>query len=262
MFEKVKNPIDNSEIEIFEGTVDFVSVKEHEPDRYQKTHRVSLCVDSDANGKNGVWLACGSFDENRIRMEGRAISLQADGQWYDVCKGYKIRVPVKRNGDWINPVLKNLVIVESVDTPAPAKAANTGVKGNYTPKKKDNTGVLQGHAQLGGAELVVRFGMDYDEACEFYHDVSRRVVDRYREENGLGLDEYSVGAGAGNAVNVAVKLIEKAEDLEKYANAILYIRAPKLREYILNGEKSKEETPVKEKVDESSLQGSPDDVAF
>lgn len=240
-FEIVEDAL-GQKVEIFKGVVDFVNVKELDPAKqhYGKTHFVSILVDSVQGQKSsGKWIALGGYVEDRLRNNNTAVSVCGiDDQWYDLCKGFEIVVPVTRNDKgFIKAQMKNLRVVKAVDaSEAPARGGNKAPSSTGTVKSKfDTTGVEVGHSLKGAAELHKRLGMDFDEAMVFFHDTTTSVKNWLRENNEGDLDEFNIGMSGGNAVNTALTLIDKTEDLEKFAINILRTRVPLIRDYIKSG---------------------------
>lgn len=240
-FEQVEDAL-GQKVEIFKGVVDFVNVKELDPAKqhYGKTHFVSILVDSNGTDKkSGSWIALGGYVEDRLRNNNTAVSVCGiDDNWYDLCKGFEIIVPVTRNDKgFIKAQMKSLRVVKAVEA-SEAPARNSGAGGGKAPAKKgkfDTTNIEVGHSVKGAAELYAKCGMDFDEGMVFVHDTTTAVKDWLRENNEGGLDEFNIGMNGGMAVNAALVMIEKAEDLEKFAINILRTRVPLIRDYITSG---------------------------
>lgn len=266
-FKTVIDSMTEEEMEVFEGKVDFVSVKELDnPDNYGNTHRVSIAVDSDAQGKNGTWISWGSYKEDRIRGNGRAVSVQSKGEWYDMCKGYVIKVQVKRNNTFINPVIKSLIVKEKVDLPQAGgaqgggQAAQTASRGQ-TSVKRDNTGMQTGHGALGGARFFAANGGDLEDNMKTIHNVTARVIAAYTNTNQEGLNEFECGMAGGNAVNAALYLVDSLDNLEAKAIELLNGPIANLRAYIKAGGEKGEQV-ASQAATQTDLKGASSTQAF
>lgn len=265
-FETVKDPLSGKNIEIFEGYVAFVKINKLEsPDHLGNNYRVGVCVDGEEG--NGVWLSWGSYkDEKMFRENNTAVSAQVEDGYGLIKKGAKIRIPVVRNGSFINPRRKNLVILEAApeapqSNPQYSGTGETAPPGNTAPtyKKKDNTGMEVGHAAKAAAVVRARIGIDFDDAAEHIHDTTRSLVSWYTKNNNHKLNEFNSGQAAGNAVNCVCFMVETEDefhDLYNLSKEFLLTRIETLRDYI-TGDKPPKKEP--EQKPEPATQDNDDD---
>ena len=209
-FKKVVDHVTDTEIELFEGVIDWISIKERaKPDNYGKTHTVSICVDS-KDGKDGTWMFLPAIKEERIRQDGKAISVGVNKEWFEINKGCKVKLEIKRNGDFINAkVLKVLEVVSLEES----KPQNNSVKKPYP------VGAQVCHSRTAAADLCSRVeGLEFAEAMKAAHEATALVKVYVAKENPKW-GEAEVGNESGNCVNTACKMVSKVEDLPKYCIA-------------------------------------------
>ena len=261
-FTKHPDPISGGEIEIFEGVVDFVSIKEKkEADRYGKTHTVSVCVDG-ADGKNGTWMSFPAVTENRIRDEGKAVAVQDNGKWYNLCKGFKIRVPVVRNGDWINPQVKALKVLEEPSAEQKEAVKSAPKKGNTYNRDDFPIGGKVNHARHYGSFLASRLeGVTISEGLEAVH-IATAKMKAYLEDINFG-SKRDIGNAAGNAVISACYHVNSLDTLfgtakkmqdELWDNAIKFIE-----EYDKPADKSDDKPAPAAEEESEAAQETPSD---
>lgn len=256
-FTKHPDPVNGGEIEIFEGYVDFVSIKEKkQPDQYGKTHTVSVCVDGEG-GKGGTWMFFPAIKEDRIRHEGMACSVQADDQWYELCKGFKIRVVVKRNGDFINAQIKSLKVLEVAEPVSRNTQKSEKIKEKAITKKSGYDdfpiGGKVNHARSNGAMLAKQIGCTVTEAAKQVHIATSELKKKLSEE-GFG-NVREVGNAAGNAVISAIPYTTTLDSL--LPNAIkMQTLWDELYGFIESYESpKKEEVKEEPKVQETTKEG-------
>lgn len=223
----VKDPITGKTIEIVEGVVQFVKITDIPKDKYGNDKRVSILID-----ENGQWISWGAVKSEKNRVPNAVNAKDVDGQWHDIAKGFKIRVPVERNGDFLNPVKSSLVVLETapVQTTPPEQQTSGNQATGKVYQKKDDTGMYVGHALKGASFLFDRFKGDIFEHGKFVHDITRKVQKEYQSRSGL--NDYESGNAAGNAVLLACQYAGGVDKVETYANRLLDKVVPALTAYV------------------------------
>ena len=102
MIEKVKNPVDNSEVTIVSGVISKVNIYKKE-DKYQNTHTAQLIVDGDKVNIGGYKSTVDSLTINH------------NGSWTEIKEGMTVRIPVVVNGQYLNATRTKIQLVD-VDT--------------------------------------------------------------------------------------------------------------------------------------------------
>lgn len=192
------------------------------------THSVALVVD-------GVKISLGLTDKDKVTAK------DDDGNYHDVVKGVEVSVVVEQDGEYqgkpqYKAFAKDVLVIDASGAQSQQETNQSSGAPKTPYKPKDNTGVLQGHALKGGAALVASGLYTFEnlaEAAIKFHDITKNVKEWYAK-NSEGLDEFSIGNGAGNAVNTAVQYIGDLDEIENEAISILRDVLPKVTEHIKN----------------------------
>lgn len=229
-----KDPRTRSSYMLATGTVDGLFLnKLDNPKTYTSgkapwtpTHAINLIVDGDK-------ISLGLTDKEVVRCK------DVDGNYLDLTKGSEVSIVVEEAGEYkgVPQYQSKVSLVTIVEhnadgyTSDGSRGGSNNTKGNTGGYSKNLDGILQGHALKGGA-ILMRQGMfeDLVEAAKFFHDATSEVKEWY--EANSKLDAFSVGNGAGNAVNTAVEIIESTDELVETAIEILEYTLPQVAVHI------------------------------
>ena len=247
----VRDEINDVDVTFVEGVVDQISFKEiaNGSDKFGNTHRAGVRIGDDWVNNINIKVKDGNDPEIRFNA-----GTQGSPNWQTLLVGDKVKLvvsPNEYNGKiYYNGAVSKIKLIQKGEGVA-AKPTSSGgaVKEAYKPKS--NEGVLQGHALKGGGTLVAR-GLveDLTDAAIYFHDATKIVKEWYAENNN-GLDDFSVGNGAGNAVNTAVQYVESVEELSDEAIRILSDVLPSVTAHIKSTEKKEDKAaPAPKKTPE------------
>lgn len=260
--EVIKDPRTGNEMTIIKGKVTGVFLNELKTTRtysggFTPTHTIKLVVD----GKEYIGLGLTDKKENP-----RAKDKNDKYHTIDVGMEVDVEVQVEHNGKYTNynALPKNVIIL---DTSVEKKEQSTSTNKTYSKKsnyKKDNSGVETGHALNGAMNLLGGKMTDPEEYLELakkVHDITVKVKAKHKENN-PDLDDYSVGASAGNAVLNACTLLTKTkvDQVEEKALSFLEKFSAPMLEYVKNS--GKEESSKSSVVEEEHQNLSDDDIPF
>jgi hypothetical protein len=267
-FEKVNNPMTGEDIEMFVGKIDKVFIKKlDKTDNYGKTHRCALAVD------DGTWITLGNLKE---KEDGTQPTLRVEDKqakkWVTIGDGTEIRLPITRNGQYINAKASGIVVTKLVEPTGTFGQSNqnnasqshtgasTGTSGGY---KKDMSGMETGHAINCALEITGGKPKDMEELNDLakqLHDITLEVKAYRKSQLGDGASDYEVGASAGHATIAACKMLTKTKvgEVKGLATRILEGVVPVVQAHV-KGEAIKPESPTMEEVVNQVENDSPED---
>lgn len=118
MIEKLKNPVDNSEVVIVSGVISKLNIYQ-KVDKYQNTHSAQIIVDGDKVNIGGYK----STVDN--------LTVKSGDAWVEIKEGMSVRVPVKVNGQYMNASRSQIQIMNA-EIKAPEASQNAS---NQQPKQ-------------------------------------------------------------------------------------------------------------------------------
>lgn len=201
------------------------------------THRYNIVVD-------GTRISLGMGDKDGVSDKQQLRCKDNDDQYHTLARGMEVSVEVQENGEYkgvtqYQSSTGKLVITDTSNAQALQQAS--GNQGAGTKKSGDNAGVIQGHA-MKGAGLLIANGVFKPEqvvqAATVFHDVTAEVkvwYEKFSKENSLGLDSYSIGNGAGNAVNTAAQYTKDVDKIAEVAIDLLENSLPQIAAHIKGG---------------------------
>lgn len=110
MIEKLKNPVDNSEVVIVSGVISKLNIYQ-KVDKYQNTHSAQIIVDGDKVNIGGYK----STVDN--------LTVKSGYNWVEIKEGMSVRIPVKVNGQYMNASRSQIQIVDT-EIKAPEASQN------------------------------------------------------------------------------------------------------------------------------------------
>lgn len=220
---------------------------------WSPTHSINMIVD-------GTRVGLGLTEKTTLRAK------DIDDQYQDVTKGAEVSIVVEEGEEYKGQKQYNSkssqITVISVGAPQQTQQ-QSGNKPDFTPRKRDNTGVETGHALNGGMNLTRNQVLsDVVEAAEIVHSVTTTLKKEYAEKN-PDMSEYDVGAMVGNAVLNATRNVDDVDQLIDTARYILDEIVPKVSA-IVKGEVKKpvaKQTPKREQAEPES-DAYDDDIPF
>lgn len=264
--EKHKDPKTRKEYLLATGVVEGVFFNELKQKKtyagpngpWTPTHSINLIVD-------GHRIGLGLTEKTSLRAK------DVDDQYQDVVKGAEVSVVVEEGTEYKGTMQYNSRSSQiTVITPAPVQQAQQSGKPNFTPQKRDNSGVETGHALNGGLNLVRgnMFDGDVVEAAKFVHTLTIQLKEEYAQKN-PEMSEYDVGAMVGHAVLNATRDASKVEEVEYFSRDLLDQIVPQVSAFVKGGKTEKTEPkPAKKptqrkntekKVEEKEVQESDTD---
>lgn len=122
MIEKLKNPIDNSEVTVVSGVISKLNIYQ-KIDKYQNTHTAQLLID-------GAKVNIGGYKSTIDNL-----TVNNNGSWVEIKEGMSVRIPVVVNGQYLNASRTKIQIVDAeIKAPeAPQNASNARPKQTPSP---------------------------------------------------------------------------------------------------------------------------------
>src|SRR5574343_20990 len=156
MIEKLKNPIDNSEVTVVSGIISKLNIYQ-KADKYQNTHTAQLIID-------GAKVNIGGYKSTVDNL-----TVNNNGSWVEIEEGMTVRIPVVVNGQYLNASRTKIQIVDAEikalgasqeasnaqpkQTPSPV--SGTQQKVSESPKSSKTTKVFGEVAEIkNGVALV------------------------------------------------------------------------------------------------------------
>lgn len=118
MIEKLKNPIDNSEVSIVSGVISKLNIYQ-KADKYQNTHTAQLIID-------GAKVNIGGYKSTIDNL-----TVNNNGSWVEIKEGMSVRIPVVVNGQYLNASRTKIQIIDA-EIKAPEASQNAS---NAQPKQ-------------------------------------------------------------------------------------------------------------------------------
>lgn len=126
MIEKLKNPIDNSEVTVISGVISKLNIYQ-KADKYQNTHTAQLLID-------GAKVNIGGYKSTIDNL-----TVNNNGSWVEVKEGMTVRVPVVVNGQYLNASRTKIQIVDAeIKAPEASKNASSA-QPKQTPSPASGT---------------------------------------------------------------------------------------------------------------------------
>lgn len=126
MIEKLKNPIDNSEVTIVSGVISKLNIYQ-KADKYQNTHTAQLLID-------GAKVNIGGYKSTIDNL-----TVNNNGSWVEIKEGMAVRIPVVVNGQYLNASRTKIQIVDA-EIKAPEASQNApSVQPKQTPSPTSGT---------------------------------------------------------------------------------------------------------------------------
>ena len=251
------------------GIIDFVKLdKFAEPKTFHwdgkaivSTHRASILIKEKgaSQEEKGIWIGLGDIE---LKEGYENLQVKVDDKYITLVKGVEVSIDidkVDKKGDKVYYNTKKSRI-SIISTEGAIQPSQKGAKNDSKPtqqKPRDNTGQLVGHA-VGGAATLRERGVKGDliDLAKLFHEATSEAKEVISKESTL--NEYELGAGVGNAINSASKIVDiksskLKEDLVNTAVDIYRNVSVPMNEFIKSGtkttqlpkqEKKKEDKPV------------------
>lgn len=252
------------------GIIDFVKLdKFAEPKTFHwdgkaivSTHRASIAIKEKGAKpeEKGIWIGLGDIE---LKEGYENLQVKVDDKYITLVKGVEVSIDidkVDKKGDkvYYNTKKSRISVISTEGAiHTPQKGAGSDSKAT-SQKPRDNTGQLVGHA-VGGAATLRERGNEGDliDLAKLFHEATSEAKDIIAKESTL--NEYELGAGVGNAINSAAKIVDinsdglKGELVNVAIDIYRNVSVP-MHDFIKSGtkttelpkvEKKKESEPVK-----------------